>query len=282
MDETAIQENNVVHAVLEGVRLNSIRLPSLPEVAVRVGEVAARPNVTVGHLTEEISRDGALAARIVRIANSPLMRGRSEIRSLNQAITRLGINYVRDLVTAFAVEGAFMPRQPAVRQVLREVWSRNRNTAAACHVLAYRSAKVAPDQAMLAGLLHSIGALPLLVVIDESQAKEVDVTALRALVEERHAELGGVLLRAWRFSEQIARVPEHYRDPSREHEGPPDLVDVVAVAHLLDSLARQPGERPPLWSVIASVNRLGLGDEIEYLGGIEFCDEVSESRSLFG
>jgi HD-like signal output (HDOD) protein len=282
MKQAVAVEQRVLQTVLDGVRFNAIKLPSLPEVAMRVRSAAANPDVSVEHLATEIARDAALTARIVRVANSPLVRARSEIRSLPQAVLRLGIDYVRDLVTAFALEDAFEPRSPVVRRVLREVWANSKETAALSSALALRSKKLPADQALLAGLMHSIGALPLLAAVDEQTGLQLDPTVLLTMIEEIHGDLGGTILRAWRFPEEIACVPEQYRDPCRPHDGSADLVDVVAVAHVMIKFSGASGDRIPLLQGMDAVKRLGLDDDVEILGNLDSSEDYAANRSALG
>lgn len=279
MNDSSVLEREVLQSVVDGMRLNTIKLPTLPEQAIRVRTVAADPGVSLHTLAEEVARDPALAARIIRVANSPLVRARSEIRSLPQAITRLGLNYVRDLVTVFALEGAFMPRNRVVGQALFQIWSASKDMGAICAVLARRSGRVSADQALLAGLMHAIGALPLLAAVDAHRTIEVDATELQRLVEEIHGELGGQILRAWRFTESLACVPELYRDPFREHMGPADLVDVVAVADLLFRSAAGRIELPMSWPEIPPMIRLGLQEDEEVLANFSSHPDVMTTRS---
>jgi HD-like signal output (HDOD) protein len=282
MKQPVAVEQKILQSVLDGVRFNAVKMPSLPEVAMRVRAAASNPNVTVDFLAVEIVRDAALTARIIRVANSPLVRARAEIRSLPQAVLRLGIDYVRDLVTAFALENSFEPRSPVVRRVLREIWAASKETAALSSVLAQRSRKVPADQALLAGLMHSIGALPLLAAVDEQAGMEIDPGVLPTMVEEIHGDLGGTILRAWRFPEEIARVPEQYRDPCRPHDGPADLVDVVSVAHVMLKFAGASADRMPLLTSMDAVKRLGLDNDPDLLNELAKSDEVSLNRGALG
>ncbi len=280
--QTAAVEQKILQTVLDGVRFNAVKMPSLPEVAMRVRAAASNPNVTVDFLAVEIVRDAALTARIIRVANSPLVRARAEIRSLPQAVLRLGIDYVRDLVTAFALENSFEPRSPVVKRVLREIWANSKEMAALCSVLAQRCKKVPADQALLAGLMHSIGALPLLAAVDEQAGMQIDPAVLATMIEEIHGDLGGTILRAWRFPEEISRVPEQYRDPCRPHEGPADLVDVVAVAHVMIKFAGEPDARMPLLVGMDAVKRLGLENDADLLANLVKSEEVTLNRSALG
>jgi HD-like signal output (HDOD) protein len=268
-----------LQAVLDGLRFNNVRIPTLPGVALRVRKAVAQADVSVEALAAELGRDAALAARLIRVANSPLVRARSEIRSLPQAIMRLGMDYIRDLVTAFALESAFQPRNPAVARILGEVWGRGKEVAAISAALAKRCGRLPGDQALLAGLVHRIGALPLLAEADERPELLKQPAELLALIDEAHAELGSAILQAWHFPRELALVPGLYRDPQRgSADGLPDLADVVAVASLIVASDGLPPERQPLWSELASVKRLGLaGESFE---GFSRSQEAVRSRAV--
>lgn len=258
MSQQQTLERKALDAVAEGFRLNALKLPSLPEVTAQVRAIAADPDATVEDLAQQLVRDAALTARLIRVANSPLLRGRMEVRTLPQAITRLGFYYVRDLVTALALEHAFEPRSPVTRQLQQRISRRSKDVAAVSQVLARHCTGLAPEQALLAGLLHFIGALPLLAAVEDEQLGHVDAAALFAMIESRHAEVGGRILRHWRFPEDIAGVPEAYGDPSRASGDTPDFADIVAVACLLSRPLEQIGAEIAEWNDFAPAQRLGL------------------------
>lgn len=252
-------EETVLDAVQEGFRLNAVKLPTLPEVTLRVREVAADPDAGVEELAAEIVRDAALTARLIRIANSPMLRGRVEVRTLSQAVTRLGFYYVRDLSTALALEHTFAPRCEVAKQLMDRIGRRSREIAALSHVLARHCTALPPEQALLAGLMHFVGALPLLVALHEHDAGGVDPDELFSLIERRHSGIGSTLLRHWRFPEDIASVPATYRG-DRDGDGAADYADVVTVADMLC----QPRERVPDLAEVHAARRLGLGSADDF------------------
>ena len=273
-------EKKALDTVAEGFRFNALKLPSLPEVTVKVRAVAADPRAGVEDLAAEILRDAGMTARLIRIANSPLLRGRMEVRTLSQAITRLGFHYVRDLVTALALEHAFEPRQPSASQVLRKIWKRSKNVAAISQILARHRTDLASEQALLAGLLHLIGALPLLAAVDEADVGAVDPDELLAMIDSRHAEVGSRILRHWRFPEFIACVPEKYRDAAREDYEEPDFADVVAVASMLSVPLSEQGREAPEWGNFRPAIKLGLTSAKEFYSSDTMQIDLQQSISL--
>ena len=79
-------------------------LPALPDIAMRVFQMAEGEEWNVADLEEEIRRDQALTARFLRLANSAHYGARRTVGSLNQALTMLGSTKIRTVLLAAAVE----------------------------------------------------------------------------------------------------------------------------------------------------------------------------------
>ena len=99
-----IQEERLLRAIVDALTQDRLTLPTLPEVAMRIGRVAQDENVTASKLAVEIGRDAAIAVRLLRVANSSAFSAGRRIDNLQQAVTRLGIGLVRSLVTGLALE----------------------------------------------------------------------------------------------------------------------------------------------------------------------------------
>src|SRR5690554_3272457 len=85
------------------IAANQLVLPSLPEVVIRVRALTESGNCSVEELEREISRDPAIAARLVKVANSSIMRRGVPVSSVRQAIVLLGFRLVRSMVTQLAL-----------------------------------------------------------------------------------------------------------------------------------------------------------------------------------
>ena len=281
MAEQAVLERNALEAVAEGFRFNAMKLPSLPEVTQKVRAIAADPESSVEDLAAEILRDAALTARLIRVANSPLLRGRQEVRTLAQAITRLGFFFVRDLVTALALEHAYEARTAAVRQLQQRISRHSRDVAAVAQVLARHCTELPPEQALVAGLLHCIGALPLLAAVDEAQIAHFEASDAMAMIERHHGEIGTALLRHWHFPEDIAGVPQGYQLGADERAAL-RLADIVAVANVLSRDLDGPAEARPDLAALPAARKLGLDSAEDFYACEAMQIDLQKSRGLLG
>ena len=153
MSNLALQIQQEVSSAVDN---DELELPSLPEVALRIREEAENKNVSAQSLAGVIGADPGLAARMIRVANSPLFRATRTIEDLNMALSRLGVEYAANLATGFAMQQMFQATSDIIDRKMRSVWSRATEVAAICGVLAKSYTRLRPDQATLAGLTHMI------------------------------------------------------------------------------------------------------------------------------
>ena len=90
--------------IITAIKNDQLVLPTLPEVALKVREVADDPKADIEKLAGVIGNDAALSARIIRVANSPLLRASRAIEDLKTALMRLGISYTCNIATGLAME----------------------------------------------------------------------------------------------------------------------------------------------------------------------------------
>ncbi|MAY15507.1 MAG: histidine kinase, partial [Oceanospirillaceae bacterium] len=145
--------------IVAQIKKDELVLPTLPEIALRVREVAEDANATIPQLSQIIAQDPALSARIIKVtnsplirANSPLIRANSPVTDLGTAISRLGIDFTSNLAIGLAMEQMFQATHDIIDKRMRECWARAMEIASSAQVLARHFTKLQPDQAMLAGL----------------------------------------------------------------------------------------------------------------------------------
>ena len=249
--------DKVQQELIQAIDNDDLVLPTLPEVALKVREAAEDPNIGTPQLSKVIGNDAALTARIIKVVNSPLLRTSKEITDLSMAINRLGINYTCNLATGLAMEQMFQATSDVVDRKMREVWNKSTEIAGICHVLCKQFTRLLPDQATLAGLVHMIGALPILTYAEDHNELLSDSISLNHVIEQIHPIIGDKILRTWEFPEQIAMVPSQYLDFSRD-SAKVDYVDIVQVATLQSYIGSEHPYTKLDWSQIPAFAKLGL------------------------
>ncbi len=220
------------HEVADALEAGRLRLPSLPDLALKVNELTQSERGTATQVATAISRDPALSARLVQAANSAASGSRVKVQSLPAAITRLGLHYTRALVNRLVVEQMFFTRQPALAELMRQTWARSLEVAALAETLAAHRTPLRPEVAMLAGLMHRIGMLPLIRQLEMNPDAAGPRQGWIPMMERLHPSIGARVLRHWGFSSQLQEVPIASDDPLRDVRGPADYTDLVIVARL--------------------------------------------------
>lgn len=266
--EQVIQE--VREELIDAIRSNRLVLPTLPEVALKVRDAAEDPRTDSAGIARVIANDAALSARIIRVANSPLLRAASPILDLRMAISRLGMQYTCNLSIGLAMEQMFQATSDAVDRRMREVWAHSTEVAGISAVLAKTYTRLKPDQATLAGLVHQIGALPVLRFAEEQRRLLKTPELLEQLLGELHCEIGQLILETWDFPPELAIVPTQYLQFDRQPAAA-DYADVVMVANLQSRIGSDDPVAHVDWHGISAFTRLGLEPdfnamEVEDLG----------------
>lgn len=265
--------------LLADLEHNRLVLPTLPEVALKVREVVDDPDSSIADLVRIIVSDPALSARLIQVANSPLMRAGRKIESVDAAVSRLGMRIVRDLATSMVMQQMFQATSDVTDQRLRQLWEHSTEVAAICHALAGQFTKLNPEQALLAGLVHDIGAMPILTKAEDFPELLADEKALDWVIAELHPRIGGAILRSWNFPPELVDVAEQHENTGYDSKTT-DFVDVVIVANLQSYL----GSGHPLGqqdlSQVPAFAKLGLSPEVNVIEMEETGDAIRETQQL--
>lgn len=214
------------------IQANRLKLPTQPEVAVRLRECSENPNITATMLSQVIGHDPALTARFIQIANSPLMRGQSQINSLPSVVSRLGVKFVCNVATGLAMEQIFQATNDTVDQLMHDVWVSSAHIAAHAHVIAKRFTNVPVESAALAGLMCQIGALPILSYAQDHDELMDDPDQLLSLINQHHPKISEFILKSWKFPEEIVAVPMQLTSMVPNSSQKPQLAQVIKASIL--------------------------------------------------
>jgi HD-like signal output (HDOD) protein len=208
--------------------------PTSFDLVVRLRKALKDPNQTLDQIARLVSVEPLIPLRLIHLANSALYSRGQEVKDVKAAINRLGLQSVRTSAMSIAMTQLLCSKDMAVfKETSAKLWDHSLSTACAAHVIAKRLTRFNPDEAMLAGLVHDLGAFYLLYRFaqdDELRARPVSATYLAA---RWHESIGHSLLLSLGIPDEIAdAVLDH--DATRIPPGRPvSLADVVYVSNIL-------------------------------------------------
>jgi len=220
------------------VKKGKVRVPPSPVVALRLMELLADDKASLMALKATLEKDQGLAAVVLRLANSARYRWASrEVTTLQQAIVVLGRKVLKEVSVASELHERMLAKGPLIA-LRRRAW---REALVGAQVASWVSAefRAVADEAFVAGLLHDIGRVPAIGVLEQllrepGVVRPSDEECWR-LIERHHVELGALLARTWGLPRSLVTVisSHHASDESTP------VLEAVRVGHdvvrLLDS-----------------------------------------------
>lgn len=274
--------DKLISELLADLKANRINLPTLPQVAIKINDAIDSPDATAKSVAKVIGTDLALSARLIQVANSPMVRGTQPAENIQAAVTRMGLRMVRDLVTSFMVRQLFHTKYPELRQRMAVLWNHSAHVAAISYVLASRFSKLRPEEAMLAGLVHDIGKLPILAKAENMPGLISHPIALDKICERLHTTIGKVITQSWHFSPDLVAAVAEHEDVERNSKRL-DYADVVAVANLHSYVGKDNHRLEKVnWGRIPAFRKLTLDPDTSIQVLEEAHEEISEIQKLIG
>jgi HD-like signal output (HDOD) protein len=276
-----IDEKAFLETLNQAIDSNRLTLPTLPEVALRVRNAVEEENSNAKQVADIIATDAALSARMLQVANSPLYRGRTQIDNLQMAVARLGVRLVRSLVVSLIMQQIFQATNDLLDRKFRQVWEESVQIAALSRVLAGGHDHLDKDQAMLAGLIHNIGALPVLAMAEQHDELLEDSRELDRVINALSPEIGSRILKMWDFPDSLVEVTRHFLDLGYRSEGEATYADVVLVARLQALEGTENGIPMSEWVNVPAFAKVGVEPEINIIDIEGVADDIQNIEVMF-
>lgn len=261
----------------QAIENNELVLPVMPEWAMKVNRMLDDMNISAGQIVSALSGDPVFASQLIKTANSAAYAGKSKVDNVSTAVSRLGFKILRNLIVSASMNKLAVTSNPKIQKHLTAFWEHSREVAAISHVLSRSQKHLNQDQAMLAGLTHDIGSLPLFIHIDK-HAIDFDNDILEKVLTKCRAKVSEQLLKTWGFSLELVEVPVAHEDIYREQSSQnSSYADVVTIANLLNRVTAKTID----WNKITAVKRMGLRSEL-YRDFFEIYDnDLRAAREIF-
>jgi HD-like signal output (HDOD) protein len=208
-------EKSLVDIIHERVSANTLQLPVFHHVALKLMHILSREDFSIAQVAQMILEDQALASHVLRMANSAFFGGLSQVTTIRDAIVRLGVRQVTNIVTVVTQSQQYRAKDKTIAAYMPTIWAQALGSALGSKWLAEKIGyKELAQEALLAGLLHDIGQLFLLKVLEDVQASEpqfrLSKPVILEVLQHMHVEQGAMLMQHW-------NIPELYVEIVRQH-----------------------------------------------------------------
>jgi len=272
--ETDEAEDNMFLSFVDALAKDELNIPALPDVIMRIRE-AIQHDVGVKDMVRILENDPVLAAHVITYANSAMYTGLNHTASLQDAISRIGLSLLENVVTVHMINSLLRYVEGDLKKIAEEHYQHSVYIASICHVLAKRKSYLIPERAMLIGLLHDMGVIPILQHFNKRGGSTNSHTELILTIDRLRSVVSSMVLSDWGFEVDFIQAAEQSDQWSRYGDDLADYTDLVIIAHWCHEALVKKTNDIPNFQEIPAFRKLGL----EYMEPDEmnqFMQEVSK------
>ena len=274
-------ETALLRILVEKISNDTLVLPTLPAIALKVRRAADDPDIKLNVMAEVVCQDPSLSARMIKISNSAYLGRSIKVTSTQQAITRIGLRHMKNIATALAMEQLFVSKNDIVKQYMAQIWAdtieivANSLAVMQVHAKQTKNRSLTIETMMLAALVHNIGVLPILTEAERHADIFANPTFLDVAIEKMAGKLGASIMTEWGFEPEFVDVAQNWKDLSVTSE----VVSYLDLVRLGAALCGKfDSHKEEIFN--AAVEK-GIVDNISSLVSDEFKDLRDSAKQIF-
>ena len=264
----------IFSSIYDAFEAKCLKVPSLPEVLMQVNKAIGDPDMGFAEIAQMIQKDPPYTARLIVLANSPAYQGNGTINTLSLAISRIGVESTRNLLMGVAVERMIGDVHPKAVDLLREFYQQASEVAALCFVLAKRLGSVPEERALMAGLLHRLGKVPIVSHAFDVLEPTPDPGRISGASDRLIAPVTSWMLSEWGMDAELCDVADSATDWYRSCGDHLGLLEIVIAAGLLHSA--QDGRQPAVPIEMTPIGRRMIELGVDVSDSERFFAEIAE------
>lgn len=220
----------------EAMTTGQISLPARNQTAQQLQAILGAQDYDIREILDLVESDQALTAEVLRAANSPFYGGLSEITTVRNAVVRIGGPEVVRLSLAAVEKDSYRVSNSQFSALMAPLWDHAMGTAMAARWLAHRLGfRDLESESFIGGLLHDVGKLILIRVIDDLETRghlseAVPTAVLNEVLDTAHCRYGALLMEHWGLPEVYTTVVRDHHAPAIDEHNP--LLLMVRLANL--------------------------------------------------
>lgn len=268
--------------LLDQIEQDNLVLPTLPEIALQTRDAVDDPDASLASIAAVIKKDAGMSARIIKTANSAIYGSQKEIETLTMAVTRIGMNRIKNIAFSIAMEQLFICQNEVVFDFFDRAWGNSVEVSsgaiAALTVYAKRQPRhgLRPDTLTLMGLTHNIGVLPILTLAEQYGDRFSDPVFLDYAVAKLSKRIGIAIVEAWGFGSEFRVLVENWDNIDYQTDSVANL-DFVRIGAVHAGLLA--GDRE---SLLAPVVEKGILESAGELDEALFVESYEDQKRAYG
>jgi len=276
-------ENALYTILSEKIKQDTLVLPTLPEVALKVRSAADDPDINLNHMSDIIAQDPALSLGILKVANNAILGRSIKAETVPQAVTRIGLRQIKSIATAMAIEQVFVSQNKVVSMYMNKAWLKTIDIASVAislmglYLKKHKHTSLTLDTITLAALVHNIGVLPILTEAEKHPDVFANPTFLQQAIIKLSGRVGGAITRKWGFSDELTLLAESWSDltilPAEVH-----YLDFIRAGAIYHNVFKNESTKQAL---LSSYTKKGILPEVDYMECDEFKEMCDEVKGMF-
>lgn len=250
-----LSQNRLLHLFAQYFVEEKLEIPSLPNVAVKLRK-AIQEDKSIADIVKIIQIDPVISAKLIEVANCPLYYASNPAKSCLSAVNRIGLNGTRNLVVSLSLKQIFNTSTSDIKNYLDQIWKQSLKLSCLCFALASESKQQNPEEALLAGLVCDIGAIPVLNFIAKLPAEFHDSAEIVETIHTVKSIVGATVLSNWNFTEEFIDVAHNSNDWYQNNSDELSLTDIVVLSRLHLKISRKETKGLPAITSIPAASKL--------------------------
>jgi len=164
---SVLQPNSIGAKIFEHLPEYIEKIPVIPRIGKQLLDAIQKPDVSLSELVSIVKKDPSLSMAILKMANSAYYAGLQEVKDLLTACSRLGLQVLTNTAQVYASQKVFQSSNPGLNKQFQKLWKHSIATAHTSYELALLVAEPHPEIMFLAGLLHDVGHIVLLQILND-------------------------------------------------------------------------------------------------------------------
>ncbi len=279
-----LKDNEFFNKFCHHFKQDKLIIPSLPDIALKL-RAAVQKEIGVIDAVKIINIDPVISSKLIQIVNSPLYRTVNPISNCHDAVTRLGLTATRNLVTSISMKSLYKSKNKAINKRIHTQWRQSIQVSSISHTLANLTHKTNPDEALLAGLIHNIGALPIIIFADSLKSTDYSEQDLNLTINTLQGLLGNIILEKWGFPDNLKEIPKNIDNWYYNEDDELNINDIVLIAKFHSYLGSNQMQKLPPLHTLPAFQKLGdnaLTPDMSLQTLHNAKQQISEAISLFG